>query len=222
MSTLNQAIGLLGGTFDPIHFGHLRMAIELGATFNLAKIHVIPCYQPVHRQLPVASATERLAMVEYAVANETMLCADGCEVARQSPSYTIETLLALRAEQPETPLCLLLGIDAFLGFPSWHRAQDILSLAHLIIAHRPPYELPKSGAIADLLYGRLQQDIVFIQHHLAGGILFHPITALEISASDIRKQIAMGGNPRYLLPDAVFDYIQQQGIYHPTGPIEKR
>lgn len=213
MQKTHKAIGILGGTFDPIHFGHLRMALELHDTLALAKVHIIPCYQPVHRKLPEASPKQRLAMVECAVFGEPALYADPREIQRKNPSYTIDTLLELRQELPDTPLCLLVGIDAFLGFPSWNRYKEILAYAHLIVAHRPNYHLPTSGIVADLVKERLQQEITYIHEHLAGGILLRPITALEISASDIRKQIAMGRNPRYLLPDSVYDYIKQHNTY---------
>lgn len=210
---LNKAIGILGGTFDPIHLGHLRMALELREALNLDKVHVIPCYQPVHRKSPIASPEQRLAMVECAVANEVALYPDAREIRRRSPSYSIDTILELHTENPKTPLCFLLGIDAFLGFPTWHRWQEILDYAHIIVAHRPQYQLPSSGIIAELLKERLQNELSYIHENLAGSILFRPITALEIAASDIRKQIATGRNPRYLLPDAVYDYIQTHDTY---------
>jgi nicotinate-nucleotide adenylyltransferase len=210
---LEKPIGILGGTFDPIHLGHLRLAIELHDTLDLAKVHIVPCYQPVHRKEPVASPAERLAMVQVAVQNEPALLADATEIERQGPSYMIDTLLALREKHPNTPLCLLLGIDAFLGFTSWHRYQAILENAHLVVAHRPQYHLPTTGIIADLLQARLETDSQAIHERLSGVIILRPITPLEISASSIRKQIAMGRNPRYLLPDAVYEHIKQQRIY---------
>ena len=213
MHQTHKAIGILGGTFDPIHLGHLRLALELYETLDLANVHIMPCFQPVHRKLPVASPAQRLAMVECAVAKEEALSADGREIARQGPSYMIDSLINMRQEMPDTPLCLLMGIDAFLGFASWHRYQEIMEHAHLIIAHRPHFNLPQAGAIADLVKERLQHEIAYIHENLAGGILLRPITALEISATDIRKQIALGRNPRYLLPDGVYDYIKQHGIY---------
>ncbi len=152
-------------------------------------------------------------MVKCAVANEPALFADPREINRKGPSYFIDTLLELRAEIPDTPFCLLIGIDAFLGFPSWHRWKEILANAHIIVAHRPHYQLPSNGIIADLMKERLQQEASFIHTHQAGCILFRPITSLEISATDIRKQIAIGRNPRYLLPDNVYDYIKQHGTY---------
>lgn len=213
MHQTHKAIGILGGTFDPIHLGHLRMALELYEALDLAKVHITPCFQPVHRKNPTASPEQRLAMVKCAVANEPALFADDREIRRHGPSYFIDTILGMREEMPTTPLCLIIGIDAFLGFTSWHRWKEILNQIHLIVAHRPNYQLPHTGIIADLMKERLQQDISFIHENQAGGILLRPITALEISATDIRKQIAMGRNPRYLLPDSVYDYIKQQGIY---------
>ena len=213
MHPTHQPIGVLGGTFDPIHHGHLRLALELHASLNLSRVHMVPCFRPVHRKLPVASPDERLAMVKCAIQDEEALIADDREIRRQNPSYMIDTLLDMRKELPGSPLCLMVGIDAFLGLPSWHRWKEILEQAHIIVAHRPQYQLPASGVIADLLKARMQDNQAYIHEHQAGGILLRPITQLEISASDIRKQFAMGLNPRYLLPDRVYDYIKQQGTY---------
>lgn len=213
MPSTQNAIGILGGTFDPIHLGHLRMALELQESLNLQRIHIVPCYRPVHRKTPVASPSERLAMVQQAIRAEPALFADDREIRRQNPSYMIDTILDMREEFKQTPLCLIIGIDAFLGFPGWHRFKEILDLTHLVVAHRPQYQLPATGVIAELLAARLQQNHQFIQQNEAGGIFLMPITQLEISASDIRKQFAMGRNPRYLLPDSVYDYIKQHDIY---------
>lgn len=210
---MTQAIGILGGTFDPIHLGHLRLALEMQESLNLQRIHIIPCYRPVHRKMPIASPEERLAMVKCAIQGESAFVADDREIRRKNPSYMIDTLLEMHEEMPQSPLCLLVGIDAFLGFPSWHRWREILDLAHILVAHRPQYQLPKTGVIADLLQERMQDDHTIIQRKKSGGILLMPITQLEISASDIRKQFAMGRNPRYLLPDRVYDYIKQHGTY---------
>jgi len=213
MHQTHKAIGILGGTFDPIHLGHLRMAIELYEALDLARVNITPTFKPMYRKQPVASPAQRLEMVKCAVADEPALFADDREIRRNGITYTIDTLLEMRAEIPETPLCLLVGIDAFLGFPSWHRWTEILDHAHIIVAHRPHYHLPHAGIIADLIQSHLQKEISFIHENISGGILLRPITALEISATDIRKQIAMGRNPRYLLPDGVYDYIKQHGTY---------
>lgn len=213
MNPILKPIGILGGTFDPIHFGHLRTALELYQALELAEVRLIPCYQPVHRKLPIATPAHRLAMARCAVEGDTALVVDDSEILRKGPSYTIDTLEALRKKLPHTPFCLIMGIDALLGFPSWHRWEDILTLAHLVIAHRPQYELPQTGIVANLLKERLKNNVLALHQSLAGNILLHPVTPLEISATDIRKQIATGLNPRYLTPDSVYHYIQQHGVY---------
>ena len=213
MYHLQQAIGILGGTFDPIHFGHLRTALEIHQVLDLAEVRLIPCYQPVHRKMPVASPEQRLAMVECAIADEPALKAENCEILRKGPSYTIDTLEILHEKLPHTPLCLIMGIDALLSFPSWNRWEEILKLAHLVVVHRPQYQLPQAGIVADLLKQRLKHNPTEIHGCLAGNIFLQPVTALEISATDIRKQIAAGRNPRYLLPASVYRYIQQHGVY---------
>ena len=145
MHQTHKALGILGGTFDPIHLGHLRMAIELYESLDLMKVHLTPCFRPVHRKLPVASPEQRLAMVECAVDSEPALFADPREIARKVPSYTIDTLLDLHEELPQTPLCLLMGIDAFLGFPSWLSLLladiAVLALGILLTFAFAPYEV---------------------------------------------------------------------------------
>lgn len=213
MKNLQKPIGLLGGTFDPIHFGHLRTALEIFQALNLAEVRLIPCYQPVHRKSPIATPEQRLAMVKTAIEGEPALQAEDCEIQRKGPSYMIDTLDYLHQKMPTTPLCLIMGIDALLHFPSWHRWEDILKFAHLIIVHRPNYHLPSTGTVADLLKQRLKHSPHALRQSLAGNIVLHPVTALEISATDIRKQISSGLNPRYLLPDSVYKYIQEHGVY---------
>jgi nicotinate-nucleotide adenylyltransferase len=213
MYHLQQAIGILGGTFDPIHFGHLRSALELHQALDLAEVRFIPCYQPVHRKSPIASPEQRLAMVRKAIENEPALKVDNCEIARKGPSYMIDTLKHLHQKMPNTPLCLIMGIDALLNFPSWHKWEEILKLAHLVVVHRPHYHLPQTGIVAELLKERLKKNSESLHECLAGNIILHPVTPLEISATDIRKQIAMGRSPRFLMPDSVYKYIQQHGVY---------
>jgi nicotinate-nucleotide adenylyltransferase len=167
----------------------------------------------VHRKSPIATPEQRLEMVKQAIVNEPTLQVEDCEIERKGPSYMIDTLEILHKKIPNTPLCLIMGIDALLHFPSWHRWEDILKQAHLIIAHRPHYHLPQTGIVAELIKQRLKSNSEALQESLAGYILLHPVTPLEISATDIRKQIAMGKSPQFLLPDNVYKYIQQHGVY---------
>lgn len=216
MYQTQRAIGILGGTFDPIHHGHLRLGLELHDALQLSHVLFVPTGKPIYRKAPVATAAQRLSMVTCALSRESAFLVDDCEIKRQGPSYTIDTLIELRKKYPHTPLCFLMGIDAFLGLSSWHKWQEILKLAHLIIAHRPHYSLPQTGVIADLIKDHLETHNNFVHENLAGGILLQPLTPLEISATDIRKQIATGRNPRYLLPDSVYEYIQTEKIYSPS------
>jgi nicotinate-nucleotide adenylyltransferase len=208
-----RPIGILGGTFDPVHFGHLRTALELYQALDLDHVRLIPGFQPVHRKQPVASPEQRLDMVKQAIGVESALRVDDCEMARKGPSYTIDTLQQLHADLPQTPLCLIMGIDALLNFPSWNKWEEILELSHLVVAHRPHYQLPKTGVVADLLKKRMTDSPTDLHKIPAGKILLHPVTALEISSTDIRKQFAMGRNPRFLLPDSVYNYIKEHGTY---------
>lgn len=213
MQQLQKAIGILGGTFDPIHFGHLRTALELHQLLDLAEVCLVPCYQPVHRKMPIASPEDRLEMVKKAIENEPALRVDHCEIQRKGPSYMIDTLKHFRHKSPNAPLCLIMGIDALLNFTGWHKWQEILEMAHLVVAHRPHYHLPHTGIVSELLKERLKPTPEALHESLAGNILLQPVTPLEISATDIRKQIAMGRSPRYLLPDSVYKYIKQHGVY---------
>jgi nicotinate-nucleotide adenylyltransferase len=214
MTTLQHPIGILGGTFDPIHIGHLRFALEAHEQLKLDKVHLMPSFQPVHRTPPKASAEHRLEMINRAILNEPALYADPREIRLQKPCFTMDTLAAMREERPETPLCLLVGSDVFLELPTWHRFQDILNFSHIIIGHRPTFQVPHKGLLAEWMQAHQAKDMSTLHHHVAGHILLLPLPLLEVSASAIRTRIMTHDNPRYLLPETVYHYIQQQGIYH--------
>jgi len=213
MKNKTGVIGILGGTFDPIHFGHLRMGQELINTHEFTRIHFMPCYKPVHREEPIASPDARLAMLQMAICNEAKFIADEREIQQKTPSYTIDTLISLKTEMPAMHLCLLIGIDAFLHFLSWREPARIMEMAHLMVTHRPYYELPSQGAIIDFFKKHRQTDISFLHEKSAGGIVLQPITPLDISAKMIRLQLQIGQNPRYLLPDSVCEYIKNNQLY---------
>lgn len=212
---MSAALGILGGTFDPIHYGHLRPALELLEGLGLAAIHFVPCAIPPHRHLPVASAEQRLAMVRLALEGVAGLQADDRELHRSGPSYMVDTLESLRAERGEQPLCLILGLDAFLGLDRWHRWERILELSHVVIAHRPGWKLAgqASASIQELLKMRQITDPQGLCREKAGMILFQAVTQLDISATSIRSRLAEGRQVRYLLPDPVLEYIERQGLY---------
>ena len=203
-------IGILGGTFDPIHHGHLRTALEVAEHFGIADMRLIPGKVPPHRPQPHATPEQRLAMLQAAIASEPRLQADDRELRRDGHSYSFDTLQAFRAEiGSERPILFTLGFDAFLHFQRWHRWDEILPLAHLVVVHRPGYSLPPNGWYARYLSTNPDD----LRTTPAGRIYLLPVTALDISATRLRGYLKQGKNPRYLLPDSVLDYIQLHQLY---------
>ena len=192
------------------------MAEELGADLGLEQIRFMPAGRPPHRDQPHASALQRTAMVKLAIAGNSGFVLDTRELDRAGPSFMVDTLLSLRTELGhERPLALLLGADAFLGLPGWHRWQSLFDLAHIVVAHRPGVSLDAESPLmsAEL---RAEWQGRFRDAGLegpAGSILLQTITALDISASDIRTDLQHHRSPRYLLPDAVCDYIHTHHLY---------
>lgn len=215
-------LGIFGGTFDPVHLGHLRLAEEAAEALCLAEVRWIPAGQPRHREAPRVTADHRLRMVERAVADNPRFCVDASEVAAEA-SYTVPTLERLRRELGNTrPLVLLLGADAFAGLPGWHRWQELLSLAHLGIAHRPGFPLDPAGmppVLAELYQERRSDDPAALAATPAGCLCTFAMTQLSISATQLRALLANGQSPRYLLPPAVIDYIDANNLYRNTIPL---
>jgi nicotinate-nucleotide adenylyltransferase len=209
-----QAIGIFGGTFDPIHHAHLRVALDVLECLPLAQVRFVPSHQPPHRGVPGAGSAQRLAMLEEALAGQPGFVIDDRELRRAGPSYMIDTLASLRAQYAQIPLALLLGWDAFCDFASWWRWQEIPQYAHLIVLARPGYEQrPLPEAIAELLRARALRDPNALCARPAGAILLQPVTQLAISATLIRTLLAQGRSPRYLVPEAVYNYIQEHRLY---------
>ena len=215
----NAPIGVLGGTFDPIHYGHLRLAEEVGETLRLEEVRFIPSGTPPHRSAPAVPAEHRLAMTQLAAAGNTRFRVDEREVHRAGPGYTYDTLKTLRSELGEArPLALMLGADAFLEFATWHRWREIFGLAHIAVAHRPGFPVEQwSGRmplpLAREYSARRMQQPLAVHLSPAGGIVVVPFTALDISATAIRDMLRAGASPRYLLPGAVLDYIRTHKLY---------
>jgi nicotinate-nucleotide adenylyltransferase len=207
-------IGVLGGTFDPIHFGHLRPALDCLQALGLDQVRLIPLHVAVHRPQPVAPAALRLAMLDAAIAHQSGLVADPRELERAGDSYSHDTLVHLRAELGDAePLCLLVGSDAFAGFLDWHRPREILDLAHVVILRRPGAPEGLSPELRDLLRPRLCEDPAALRDSPAGRVLFQPVTQLDISSTRIRQLIGRGQSPRYLLPEAVLAICEREGLY---------
>lgn len=202
-------IGIFGGTFDPIHYGHLRSALELKELFELDHIRLIPCAQPVHRDEPNATAEQRLEMLQIALQNQPDFVIDAQELERSGGSYTFHTLEKLRLDYPNEPLLLFIGSDAFNEFTTWFRWRELFDFAHIVVITRPNAAL---NPLDDFFKSRLTDDKSQLKQ-LAGRLFFQEITQLAISATAIRGMIAARQNPRFLLPDAVLDYIFKHQLY---------
>lgn len=215
-----QAIGILGGTFDPIHYGHLRLAEEMLELADLKRILLIPAGTPPHRDAPQVSALHRSAMVKLAIADQPAFALDDREVRRTTPCYTVDTLRELRAELGASqPLCLLMGGDAFLQLHTWHEWEQLFELAHIVVGFRPGFTLEERiHSAAKTLQRHYQQrlcTVAALSQRACGGIVELAIPKLEISATLVRNRVAEGRSIRYLLPNAVADYIHQHHLYIP-------
>ena len=216
---MKSPIGVFGGTFDPIHFGHLRLAEEMAEAIGLERVLFIPAGQPPHRGPPRTASLHRLEMVRRAIAGNPRFAVDAREVERPRPSYTVDTLTDLRAELgDDQPLWLLLGADAFLDLPSWHAWRRLFDLAHLAVVARPGAQLLQSDAMPESLKSEAMPRRVADASAAgaAGAVLLRQMTPLEISATAIRDTLARQGRARYLLPDAVLDYIHEHQLYVST------
>ena len=213
MTTLPRRIGMLGGTFDPVHIGHLRGALEVAELLELDELHLTPSARPPHRDMPSVTAEDRLAMVRSAVQGVSPLTVDDRELKRDKPSYTLDTLESMRAElAPQDQLFLLLGWDAFCGLPSWHRWEELLEHCHIVVLQRPDADSESPDAMRNLLAARAVSDPKALKGP-GGNITFVWQTPLSVSATQIRQLLASGKSVRFLVPDAVLAYIDAHGLY---------
>jgi len=207
------AIGLFGGTFDPVHFGHLRAALEAREKLGVPDLRLLPAGDPPHRPDTVATAAQRLAMLELAVESCPGLGIDDRELRRPGPSFMVDTLAEIRSEAGSTPLLLLIGQDAANALDSWHRWRDLFDLAHLVVMRRPDAHFRCAGELLLQIGQRRVETPEELLHSPAGRVLPLEVTQLDISSTFIRRLLADGRSPRFLLPDPVLEYIEQQRLY---------
>lgn len=208
-----KPIGVFGGTFDPVHYGHLRSAFEMLQALEFDEVRFIPCGDPPHRGKTFATAAQRLRLVELAIAGQAGFVADERELRRDGPSYTIDTLAELRKEFPHRALGLIIGMDAFLNLTDWHRWDEILEIAHIVVAHRPGWKAPDIGALGQLIADRGTLRVEDLHATTHGRLHIHAVTQLEIASTEIRELVAAGRDPRFLMPDNVRDELLAEGIY---------
>jgi nicotinate-nucleotide adenylyltransferase len=199
-----RPLAIFGGTFDPVHLGHLSVAWEASELLD-AEVRLMPASVPPHRPAPIANATQRAAMLRAALQSQSRLTLDTRELERSGPSYTIDTLTELRAEQGDRPLVLLIGADAFAGLPSWHRWRELFNVAHIGVLSRPGVEATLPDALEMEVATRRIHDASVLHTLAAGNVIELAVTPLEISATRVRELLAEGRDPRYLLPCGLFD-----------------
>lgn len=205
-------IGILGGTFDPIHNAHLRTALDVQEALGIRRIHFVPLKEAVHRDQPGTPAELRCALVQAAVADQPGFVMDDRELHREGSSYSFYTLESFRRQFQDEPLCFLMGSDAFEGFLTWHRPLEILELAHIVMMQRPESKAPV-GELKALLDDRMTTEAADLHNCPGGRIFLQPVTQLDISASDIRERIAVGKSARFLVPERVLTIIDHLNLY---------
>lgn len=204
-------IGILGGTFDPIHNGHVHIAKQLASRLNLEQLQFMPCALPVHRHLPQVSAQHRCAMINLVIEGQQAFCLNRLEVDRSGPSYSVDSLHQIH-DLNDSILALVVGADAFNNFDSWKSPREILQLANLVVCHRPGYKVDQ-GMFSQYRVASMEA----FSESRAGAILVLEVDALDCSSSAVRAALDAGKIPRQSLPPAVADYIDKHNLYRKPG-----
>ena len=208
-----RRIGLLGGTFDPVNNGHIRLAVEMVERLQLDEIHLIPAAVPPLRDQPRVAGSQRLSMLATVIEEFDSFVIDDRELHRDGPSYTIDTLEELRQEHPDDSMSLIIGMDAFLQLEQWHRWKDLRSHVNVAVATRPGYPLPTTGRLREVLQKHFTTPLESLSESRNGIVKVIEIPSLHISATYIRKQIANGKDVRLLTLPTVIDFIKENGLY---------
>ncbi len=215
ISEMVKPIGILGGTFDPVHNGHLRLALEVYQSCALAEVRMVPLHIPPHRQSPCSSPEQRLQMLKLATQNVNGLVIDERELQRADVSFTVDTLLSLRKEYGSQPLSLIMGMDAFQSLNTWHRWKSLLDYTHIIVARRPGVNMQLENAeVADLYSKKVTTELSVMYEQEAGSIFEIDVAELNISSTRVRELLNTRQDVHYLLPENVISYIELEGLYH--------
>lgn len=211
---IKKSIGILGGTFDPVHNGHVQLAQKVREHFHLDEVRLLPCNVPAHKSAPVASASQRADMINLAIQDQPGLVIDEREICRSGTSYMVDTLTSIREEVgTDYAISLIVGMDAFLSLPTWNRWQEVLTMSHLIVMERVMWGRPATGVLADLYDQHGTTQVNDLSSTPAERICFYDGQSIDVSASEIRAKIRQRESVHYLLPEPVWDYIRVHGLY---------
>ena len=214
--SFDEPLALFGGTFDPVHYGHLRCADEARQKLGLKNLYLLPAGTPPHRGAPQATTKQRLEMLHLAKPEFPQLEIDVRETLRSGPSYMVDTLQELRAEFPQRPLMLLIGQDAANHLHSWFHWEQLFELTHIVILTRPGAKAEYRSDVARKIQRRLSTDVQALCHSEAGGVLYLEVSSIDVSATSIKSIIRLGRSPQSMLPDVVLDYISENQLYLPA------
>ncbi|MDF1642563.1 MAG: nicotinate-nucleotide adenylyltransferase [Pseudomonadales bacterium] len=214
VSDARSVVAFMGGTFDPVHFGHLRMALELKQALKADQFRLIPCGDPYHKSKLVSAADVRYEMLDWALRDDPELMLDDRELNRQGPTYSYDTLVSLREELgSETSLVMVVGMDSFLSLPHWHNWQQLTELGHILVVHRPGSDLELTEPLKSWYVAHKAAELEQLRSNANGFVFDLKKTMLEISATQIRGLLSAGQSPRYLIPGSVLEYINHNGLY---------
>ena len=210
-----MAVALFGGTFNPVHNGHLRIASELAELLPISELRMMPCGVPPHRDKKMVSAQQRLEMLQIGIGHDNpALTIEDIELQRTTPSYSIDTVNLIRRNLgPSVPLILCLGMDALASISSWHRWEQLLDFCHIAVSSRPGFAAPKKGPLYEWINQHCCADLSKLEERPAGHIYFCDLTMLAVSSTIIRDKVKNKESIRYMTPDSVVNYIQQHRLY---------
>jgi nicotinate-nucleotide adenylyltransferase len=211
----SMAVAIFGGTFDPIHNGHLTIASELAQLLDVNEVRLVPCAYPPHRGEPNVDTEHRRAMLATALSHTNApLIIDDIELRRSAPSYSIDTVKLLRKDiGADVPLFMCIGMDALSELDSWHQWQQILDFCHIAVSSRPGYKHPDAGPLSEWIACHRSDDLSATQRKPSGCIYFCELSMLDISSTNIRVKLGKGDKVDLMLPDSVISYIQKNRLY---------
>lgn len=213
-ATNGVKIGILGGSFDPVHFGHIKPSLQLAEDFQLDSIRLIPCKISPFKDETFASAQHRWNMVSIIAGSSELFEADARELQRDTPSYSYETLREIASEVANnSTLFWIMGEDALIDFPRWYQAEKIMQLCHVLVMRRPGYDVSQNASTSTWLKPYMCKDVSMLSEKQYGCIYMTDVELLDISSTQIRETVHAGKQPRFMLPGGVWNYIKRNNLY---------